>query len=93
MKGTPESDLKKLLETYKGLEHLSVRRHGNSLTLYSTGKEGQQEHAKFTFLGGAVWGLSLPLHTGRWEKTPFTGSLEELLGTLIDNFGFHLERI
>ncbi len=24
------------------------------------------------------WGLSVRRHTGRWEKTPFTGTLEEL---------------
>jgi hypothetical protein len=91
MKGAPQFKLEELLEQYEGLDHLSVKRRGNSLTVYSSGKEGQQNHAKFTSLGGSVWGLSFPHHTGRWEKTPFMGSLEELVGTLVENFGYYLE--
>ncbi len=92
MKDSPEIRLGDLLKQYEGLDHLSVKHRGKSLTIYSAGDEGPQDHAKFTSLGGEAWGLSLPHHTGRWEKTPVMGTLEELVGTLVENFGFYLER-
>jgi len=39
-----------------------------------------------------VWGLSLPRHTGSWERTPFVGSMEELVGALTSDFAFYLEQ-
>lgn len=93
MKDTSELKLAELLEQYEGLDYLSVKRRANSLTIYSTGEDGSQNHAKFTSLGGSVWGLSFPRHTGRWEKTPFVGSLEELVGTLVEDFRFYIERV
>ena len=93
MKDTPEYQLVELLKQYDGVDYLSVKRRGNSLTIYSTGADGSQNHAKFTSLGDAVWGLSFPRHTGRWEKTPFIGSLEALVGTLVEDFRFYIERV
>jgi len=37
-----------------------------------------------------LFGLSLPTWTGRWERTPFTGTIEELVAMLRDDLGFHL---
>jgi hypothetical protein len=86
------SDLESLLLEYDGLEHIKVKKWGKSLTLHSVDQHGPQNHARFTSLGAGQWGLSLPRHTGRWEKTPFTGPIEELLDTLVQNFGFYLEQ-
>ena len=33
-------------------------------------------------MGGARYGLSVRRHTGRWEKTPFSGTLSELVGAI-----------
>lgn len=85
-----DEDLRQLLAGFDGLEHLQVKCRGKSLTLYSAGSEGTIDHARFTWLGGAMWGLSLPRHMGRWEKTPFMGSLEELMQILTQMLGFHL---
>lgn len=85
-------ELESILRRYPDLAHLCVKKRGQSMTLCSENAQGAQEHARFTFLGAGTWGLSLPHHTGRWEKTPFTGSMEELVDVLVENFGFYLER-
>ena len=83
-------ELKVLLAERSGLEHLEVRPRGKALTLCSDGQHGLEKHAKLTWLGGQLWALSLPTHTGRWEKTPFTGAMPELFQTLTQMLGFHL---
>jgi hypothetical protein len=88
---SPE-ELESILRRYPDLNHLRVRKRGQSLTLYSEDAHGPQDHARFTSLAARTWGLSLPHHTGRWEKTPFTGSLDELVEVLVTDFGFYLER-
>jgi len=85
-------NLQELLENGKGFEHLRVRKRGKSLILISGEGDQEQKHASFTWLGRNVWGLSMPKHTGRWEKTPFTGTLEELLDLLTSMFPMWLQR-
>ena len=35
-----------------------------------------------TALNRSSFGLSVRRHTGRWEKTPFTGTLDELVDVI-----------
>ena len=58
----------------------------------SEGTVNPQKHAKLSHLGLDIWNLSFPKHTGRWEKTPFSGTSEELVETLVSNFSFYLEK-
>lgn len=83
--------LEDLLARRKGLGHLRVRKRADSLVLYSGKKNDEVSHAKLTALGPGVWGLSLPRHTGRWERTPFVGTIDSVLSTLIETLGFHLD--
>lgn len=56
-------------------EHLIIGRHE------PFGPDGEMEaddRVRLTALNASSYGLSVRRHTGRWEKTPFTGSLEEL---------------
>jgi hypothetical protein len=49
------------------------------------GPNGEMEaddRLRITVLKGASFGLSVRRHTGRWEKTPFTGTLEELVDVI-----------
>jgi len=41
--------------------------------------EEPDDRIRFSHLGGNRWGLSVRRHTGRWERTPFAGTLEELV--------------
>jgi len=78
-----------LLEA-RGLTHLAVKKRGDSLTIYSESDGIADKRAKLTALGLGNWGLSLPRHTGRWEKTPFIGTMEELVALLFENFQWFL---
>jgi hypothetical protein len=35
------------------------------------------DRVRFTRLGTNLYGVSVKRHTGRWQKTPFCGTLEE----------------
>jgi hypothetical protein len=84
-------ELNRLLSCEEGLDHLRAEKRGDSITICSGDGTDQQKHARLTQLGAGTWGLSFPHHTGRWERTPFVGSLEELVATLVSDFSFHLE--
>jgi hypothetical protein len=48
--------------------------------------------ARFRRLGQRVWRLEMPTHTGRWQSTPMTADLNDLLDLLVSAFGWTLER-
>lgn len=85
-------ELKRKLAAHPGLDHLRIKRRGKSLTIFSDSPYGPDDHAKLTSLGGLRWGLSLPQHTGRWERTPLAGTMDEVVRTLTDMLGFHLAK-
>lgn len=85
-----QEQLEELLASHRGIDHIRVKRRGRSLTLYSDSDYGADLHAKLTAIGRHRWALSLPRHTGRWEKTPFVGSMQEIIETLTQMLGFHL---
>jgi len=88
---TPDAQtLEQLLKQHEGLGHLQVRERGKTVTIVTAMGSEDCPHARFTALGAGAWGLSLPRHTGRWERTPITGSLQEVTATLIRDFGFYL---
>ena len=83
--------LETLLKQADGLGHLYVKKRGKSLTIASG--DPPHLHARLTSMGRDVWGLSLPRHTGRWERTPFVGTMEDVVGILISDFSFYLDDI
>jgi len=95
MKLEPEDaeELEEELAKYDGLTHLRVKKRGDSLVIFSGEPKDPQNHARMTYLDGDTWGLSLPKHTGRWERTPFTGTMEDILDTLVSNFRYYLKNI
>ena len=86
-----QEELEEMLAEYEALGHLRVKRRGDSLTIHSGDAADPHAHARVTHLGRGQWGLSLPLHTGRWERTSFVGSMAEVIDTLVTDFGFYLE--
>lgn len=40
------------------------------------------ERVRLTHMSGARYGLSVRRHTGRWEKTPFSGTMAELVDVI-----------
>jgi hypothetical protein len=48
--------------------------------------------ARATPLGGGQYGLSFHSHTGRWERMPVVGNLDEIAQAAVDMLGPHLTR-
>ena len=85
-----EFELRQLLDQKPATKGMTIRLHGRHFVL---GREDPDPHGPFpdlvpddrvrlTHLGGTKFGLSVYRHTGRWQKTPFSGSLAELVDTL-----------
>lgn len=76
--------LEQLLSKNSITEGMYVRTWGDHLILgrhEPFGPDGEMEaddRVRLTELNASSYGLSVRRHTGRWEKTPFTGTLEEL---------------
>lgn len=83
--------LEAIVAASDGLEHLFVKKRGDSLTICSGDRSNPYRHARLTNLGANVWGLSFPHHSGRWERSPFIGSMDELATTLVNHFAFYLD--
>jgi hypothetical protein len=52
---------------------------GRPPTLGPYADDEPDDRVRFTHLGGTTFGLSVRRHTGKWEKTPFSGTLRELV--------------
>lgn len=83
--------LEELLAQREGLDHIKVQLYGGTLVLYSGEEDDRARHARFALVDIRLWRLDLRHHTGRWEQTPFVGSLPEVFATLVDTLGFYLE--
>ena len=82
-----QTKLAKLLEAEQLTSGMYVRVQGNHLIAGRTELRSDQtpEHddrVRFTRLGPNSYGLSVKRHTGRWEKTPFRGTLEQTVDTV-----------
>lgn len=84
-------DLAALLAKQPGLDHLKVKKHGDSLIVLCDDGGRPDKRARLTALDRRTWGLSLAMFGGRWERTPFTGTLAELTVVLAENFAGYLE--
>ena len=84
-----ESKLRGLLDAHEQTADLYVRVRGDHLILgrhESVAPGGQMEDAdrvRLTRLSASAYGLSVKRHTGRWERTPFSGSMQEMVDTIL----------
>ena len=85
-------ELLALLRQHAGLEHLAVEVRGDAVIVFSLEEGEKWRRARFTWLGAGHSGLSLTRHTGRWEPTPFSGPLSEVVAVLVSKLGYHLAR-
>ena len=78
-----QAKLARLLEGDKITAGMYVRVHGEHLIAGRTERVAPEQapenddRVRFTRLGANEYGLSVKRHTGRWEKTPFRGTLEQ----------------
>ncbi len=93
MKNPLEPDRQKLvdlLEAHEPTAGMSVRSHGDHLILGrnepSRGDSfagHRDDRLRLTWLTRDRWGLSVKRHNGRWERTPFSGSLQEMVSAIL----------
>lgn len=57
-------------------DHLIIGRHE---PFGPDGEMAADDRLRLTVLTHSSFGLSVRRHTGRWEQTPFTGTLDELI--------------
>jgi hypothetical protein len=81
--------LQELLAAHALTRDLYVRPHGDHLilsrseTLDPDGDPERDDRVRFTRLHANQFGLSVKRHTGRWQRTPFTGTLEEIVELMV----------
>ncbi len=84
-----ESTLTKLLAAHEIAAGLYVRVHGDNLIMgrrEAFGPDDELENddqVRLTRLSAGTYGLSVKRHTGRWERTPFSGSMEEMVDAIV----------
>jgi hypothetical protein len=87
-RGAGRAKLEQLLATNPLTEGMYVRTCGDHLIIgrhESFGPDGDPEaddRVRLTALNENSYGLSVRRHTGRWEKTPFTGTVDELVDVI-----------
>jgi len=74
----------------KGFTHLYSLTRGYHIAIYSKDDEDKVNRARLTNIKEKQYQLSMADHRGKWEVTPFTGSIDELIEMLITNFSFAL---
>jgi len=79
--------LTRLLEQSEITAGMYVRVHGNHLIVgrkepLGPGELDDTDRVRFTRLSSRSYGLSVMRHTSRWERTPFTGSMGDMVDTV-----------
>ena len=74
----------------KRLKHLRVRARADVLTIESGPARDTFPHARFRRETVHLWRLEMPTHTGRWQRTPHRGVLDELVRQLMQDYGWTL---
>ena len=83
------SQLTRLIEAHELTAGMYVRVHGKDLILGRREPFGhdakleEDDRVRLTRLNASTYGLSVKRHTGRWEKTPFSGSIEEMVNAIL----------
>ncbi len=87
--------LEELLSSHPPTQGMYVRAWGNHLIIgrqEPLGPDGEMEaddRLRLTALNHSSFGLGVRRHTGRWERTPFTGTMDELVD-VISSFMQHI---
>lgn len=84
--------LRALVRQGRGYRHVDVRARGEHLVIELLRDSEQREPiARATRLDARTYGLSFRSHTGKWERMPITGDLEEIARALTQELGAYLD--
>ncbi len=85
--------VERYLHKEAGLDHLRARSRADLVVIESGPADDPVPHARLRRAGAGTWRLEMATHTGRWEKTPIDGQLNEVRETLVQDFGWELTPI
>jgi len=68
------------------LRHVCAKRRADTLTLLTGPADDPWPRARFRIVTKQRWTVEMADRAGRWEKTPFQGSLKQLLALLVEPF-------
>ena len=81
------AQLGELLKQHSVTSGMTLRVHGDHLILGRpdgvASKPHDDDRVRLTWLSDTTFGLSVKRHTGRWERTPFSGPLNEMVETIV----------
>ncbi len=77
----------KLLEE-KGHTHLKVTTRASNIVIYSQHARDKENRCRFAKISGNTFSLHMADHKGKWEPTPFTGTIDELVELVSNQFGW-----
>ena len=91
MMEAPRHQLLELIAQHQATAGMHVRVRGQELILGREAGEGEdvEDRVKFTRLASNAYGLSVKRHTGRWQRTPFSGPMPEVVDA-VTSFMQHL---
>jgi hypothetical protein len=87
------AQLERLLGEHQDLEHLRVHVHGKLAYLESGPEDDPWRHVKFKRDTVHLWRLEMPKRGGRWDKTPYRDTLDELFALVLLSFPWVLTPI
>lgn len=76
-----------------GFDHLRVCKYGNAVIVESGPTADPMKHMRLRRDTVHLWCLDFAKHTGKWEKTPFRATIDELLEMVTTQFPWTLADI
>jgi len=74
----------------KELYHLLVTKRGVNIVVYSEDGRSKENRVRFTYIKPHIFMLNFASRSGKWEQTPFEGTLEELIEMVLEQFPWTL---
>ena len=84
-----QDGLSRRLEEHDLTRGMYVRTHGDNLIIGRTERivpdlePEDADRVRLTMLANSTYGLSVKRHTGRWERTPFSGTMDEMVDVIL----------
>ena len=77
----------------RGLKHVRARKRGTAIIVESGPDTDAVKHIRVRRDTVHLWLVDVADHRGKWERTPFRGLLDEVLGLVVDAFPWVLSDI
>jgi hypothetical protein len=74
----------------KGLAHLKVMSRASNIVIYCERGNEKENRCRFVKMPENEYNLHMADHLGKWEPTPFTGTIEDLVELITTQFGWML---